>query len=247
MSLIKANNKHRCDHESQYSSLFVARFVQVSRSLRLVPCGSRGCKTRIATAYCLSNMAEVGNVSRVRLFNKTRCEGYPQAPVPPSITPEVSPAMVRPLTGAFTYELRRSLLHVCSTRQPREPVCERHDLKRKISDVDADFDVGNDLLKHLEMEVTRVRLPILGKSLGVDSAFLQPCPMCPCRVLRNVMDLQLHIDKQHTSRNNFVCSGNKQMRAIIAMYDMDQLHGRLPGTYLQRSVGWMRSPIGQGI
>ena len=50
------------------------------------------------------------------------------------------------------------------------------------------------------------------------------------------MDLQLHIDKQHTSKNNFVCSGNKQMRVIIAMYDMDQLHGRTP-RYLSAEVG----------
>ena len=179
-------------------------------------------------------MAAVGNVSRVRFFKKTRCEGYPQAPVPLSITPGVLPTMVGPLTSASTHELRRGLLHVCRTRQLRVPVSERHDLKREISDVDVDFDVGNDLLKHLEMEVTRVRLQVLGKLSGVDSPFVQPCPMCPCRVLRNVMDLQLHIDKQHTFKNNCACSGNKQMRAIIAMYDMDQLLGRLPGGYLQR-------------
>ena len=33
--------------------------------------------------------------------------------------------------------------------------------------------VGKDLLKYLEMEVIRVRLPVLGKSSGVDSAFLR--------------------------------------------------------------------------
>ena len=73
------------------------------------------------------------------------------------------------------------------------------------------------------------------------------CALCPFRAFNRLDQLNSHIRGHHTSKRQYVCSGTKQMRVIIALWDNDQLTGRDNTRYLERSAVLLADTIGPGF
>ena len=57
---------------------------------------------------------------------------------------------------------------------------------------------------------------------------MQPlrCPACPFRVFKQRDQLRTHMQRHHTRKQQFCCSGTKQLRIVLALHDADQLLGK---------------------
>ena len=110
--------------------------------------------------------------------------------------------------------------------------------------VELSTDARMKLLQLLQEEVTlELDLSCAQTSESVGTKSLR-CRLCPLRfVPGGVAGLQRHIKAHHDSRNNFVCSGTKQMRTIKAIYDHDCCLGSEPCHLLQRSATLMRENV----
>ncbi len=71
------------------------------------------------------------------------------------------------------------------------------------------------------------------------------CPLCPFRSFNNKHRNRLiqHIRAYHTDRQQFCCSGTKQMKVILALFDDDKLTRRKQGNYLARSAAVLRGTV----
>ena len=52
-----------------------------------------------------------------------------------------------------------------------------------------------------------------------------------------------HLQRHHSGLPNFVCSGTKQFKIVMAIYDADRIAGRCPMELLARSASLMRESI----
>ena len=81
-----------------------------------------------------------------------------------------------------------------------------------------------------------------------EDAFGFPCSMCPFRRLPDPDSLMRHIESSHNPKNMFTCSGAKQRRLVLALYDSDMLAGCEEAMgLLCRSACIMRSTIKPGL
>jgi hypothetical protein len=81
---------------------------------------------------------------------------------------------------------------------------------------DSVINVGDQLLRALSHEVTRA----LQQTSGTDRRTKQDrfaCPLCPFRAFSRRSYLQGHIRNQHRAEKQYVCSGTKQLRVIMAL------------------------------
>ena len=71
------------------------------------------------------------------------------------------------------------------------------------------------------------------------------CPFCPCLQLKNgERCLHMHPVRHHGPERRFVCSGTKQLRAVMALHQCDLFRGRRPADYLARSAEPITCSVG---
>ena len=64
-----------------------------------------------------------------------------------------------------------------------------------------------------------------------------PCAFCPCLHVKNAKGgLYWHVLHHHCAERHFVCSGTKQLRAIMSMFQCDLYRGRHQANCLRRSA-----------
>lgn len=69
------------------------------------------------------------------------------------------------------------------------------------------------------------------------------CPACAFRSFDRCSRVAQHLSKYHTKRNQFSCSGTKQLRVALAIHDADMLAQHRKGSYLRRSAQVLRNSI----
>ncbi|CAE7674583.1 unnamed protein product [Symbiodinium sp. CCMP2592] len=69
------------------------------------------------------------------------------------------------------------------------------------------------------------------------------CPPCPFRSFFQLRLLRTHIAKHHTRKDQYVCSGTKQIKIILALYDHAASSQTTSSNMLQESAGILRSMI----
>ena len=69
------------------------------------------------------------------------------------------------------------------------------------------------------------------------------CPFCPFRSFTQLRLLRAHVQKHHTSKNQYVCSGTKQIKVILALYDHAASSQTRIADLLQTSAAVMRTNI----
>ena len=75
------------------------------------------------------------------------------------------------------------------------------------------------------------------------------CPFCPFRSWpRNrIQRVLAHVRQHHSRRKQFVASGTKQMKLVIALHDQDQCERKQDGQYLSRSAKVMRESLDETV
>ena len=61
------------------------------------------------------------------------------------------------------------------------------------------------------------------------------CTLCPFRSFHRLCQLHDHVRKHHVESNQFVCSGTKQIKVILALHDADCAQREEGSDYLWRS------------
>lgn len=69
------------------------------------------------------------------------------------------------------------------------------------------------------------------------------CPCCPWRCFRTVGRVAAHLSKYHVEKNQFCCSGTKQVKCILSLHDSDMISGTRRGNYLHRSSTLLRDQV----
>ena len=99
--------------------------------------------------------------------------------------------------------------------------------------------VGDELLQKLRMEVARTTK----ESLTVEDVGLLRCPLCRFRCLSRWAHWYHHIAEHHGPRHQHCCSGTKQLRLVVSLYDQDAASGISGDDYLKRSSLLIRSMV----
>ena len=69
------------------------------------------------------------------------------------------------------------------------------------------------------------------------------CPFCPFRAFKRLCQLSDHLRKHHVIAKQFVCSGTKQMKVILALHDADAAQRKAGADYLFRSALSLQTQI----
>lgn len=69
------------------------------------------------------------------------------------------------------------------------------------------------------------------------------CPLCPFRAFNRRENLQNHLRRHHSRKQQYCCSGTKQLRIALAFHDVDQLRRRSGKNYLRRAAEYLRNAI----
>ena len=62
------------------------------------------------------------------------------------------------------------------------------------------------------------------------------CPFCPFRAFGRLCQLSDHLRRHHVAAKQFVCSGKKQLKVILALHDSDSVRKENGADYLFRSA-----------
>ena len=74
------------------------------------------------------------------------------------------------------------------------------------------------------------------------------CPACPFRSFERSSRVAAHLQKYHNAKNQFCCSGTKQLRMILAFHDEDMLRqGKTHGAYLRRTSALLRKTVSPSL
>ena len=99
---------------------------------------------------------------------------------------------------------------------------------------DATVRVSQMLLTSMESEVNQE----LRSSSNVRS-----CGFCPFRKFQCRARLMCHIRRYHISSKQYICSGTKQLKLAVALFDDDQVRGKPGAKYLHRSAQILQESI----
>ncbi len=100
--------------------------------------------------------------------------------------------------------------------------------------------IGDQLLNIMEAEVTKTLETLSNRSSGTQ---IYSCKFCPFRLFRQKDRLLAHLRAFHNRRNQFCCSGTKQVKLIAALFDNDCcVRGKVCTDYLARIVGSGQCP-----
>ena len=101
--------------------------------------------------------------------------------------------------------------------------------------------ISDNILESLEREVTDMLENLSSNCKAVSGK--RTCPFCPFRSFSRLMYLRTHLKKHHTVQNQFVASGTKQIKVILALYD-DAASSQCAATsLLQHSAETLRATV----
>ena len=109
------------------------------------------------------------------------------------------------------------------------------DVVTRDEDLDPIVKAGDRLLRELRSEVDA--------EVGSSERNRRCCPLCPFRRFQDPGRVRHHIRSYHVDKKQFVCSGTKQLKLCCALFDNDQLRGRIQGSYLRRSSDILRATV----
>ena len=69
------------------------------------------------------------------------------------------------------------------------------------------------------------------------------CPFCPFRAFGRLCQLSDHLRRHHVAAKQFVCSGKKQLKVILALHDSDSVRKENGADYLFRSAMLLRTQV----
>ena len=75
------------------------------------------------------------------------------------------------------------------------------------------------------------------------------CPFCPRRTWDKTRSGRVvtHVKNHHTRAKQFVASGTKQLKLVIALHDQDQCERKAGGRYLARSAALMSAHLDDSV
>ena len=112
----------------------------------------------------------------------------------------------------------------------------------RLSFDDENVPVFNDhILESLEKETNDVSNDLQKKSMRCEGR--RQCPLCPFRSFTQLRLLRTHITKHHVKHNQYVCSGTKQVKVILALYDHAASSQSKCTELLQESAAVLRQTI----
>ena len=115
-------------------------------------------------------------------------------------------------------------------------------------DFDGSVDPGAELLAMLASEVGVAAIQLCTTTAS-DSGYGQVrCPLCPWRtVVRGSEAAFHHVTEGHSRDKHYTCSGTKQLKMCICMFETDLYQGRLPGNNLKRTALILRENVLPGV
>jgi hypothetical protein len=130
-----------------------------------------------------------------------------------------------------------------------DDVCDVDNLDATSPDDEATVLVGDKILALMKKEVQDT---LKSDGLHRDSvSHQQVCPLCPWRQFphksHGVERMKNHIKNYHTLSRQYCCSGTKQLKVVIALYDNDVLMRRAPLNLLHRSADIFRASVIPGV
>ena len=81
------------------------------------------------------------------------------------------------------------------------------------------------------------------ESQGQSCKGLRACSLCPFRAFKERRKLLKHLQSHHASKQQFVCSGTKQIKIILSLHDADCARRCMQFSYMQRSAKYMRETV----
>ena len=69
------------------------------------------------------------------------------------------------------------------------------------------------------------------------------CPCCPWRSFQSPSRVTDHLRRYHVKRNQYCCSGKKQIKCVLSLHDSDMIQGHQAGKYLQRSAQLLKEQV----
>eukprot|EP00435_Cladocopium_sp_Y103_P028911 s785_g7.t1 len=69
------------------------------------------------------------------------------------------------------------------------------------------------------------------------------CPLCPWRSFQSPSRVKEHLSKYHVAKNQYCCSGTKQLKCVLSLHDSDMIAGARHGKYLLRSAQVLREQV----
>jgi hypothetical protein len=122
-----------------------------------------------------------------------------------------------------------------------DDACDLNQLNATHPDDESVVVVGDKLLSLLRNEVKQVSK--LRKFTPPDH-----CPFCPWRRFQHRADrVRHHISTYHVASTQYCCSGTKQIKIIIALYDNDVFLQQAPCNLLRRSAAILRQSVHPGL
>ncbi|CAE7201041.1 Pol [Symbiodinium sp. CCMP2456] len=112
---------------------------------------------------------------------------------------------------------------------------------RLAQDDDENPIISDKILSSVSHETNKV-LEDLGNKAPMTNG-RRRCPLCPFRSFTQLRLLRTHVQKHHTSKNQYVCSGTKQIKVILALYDHAASSQTRAADLLQTSAAVMRATI----
>ena len=97
------------------------------------------------------------------------------------------------------------------------------------------------ILESLEKETNDVSNDLQKKSMRYEGR--RQCPLCPFRSFTELRWLKTHIAKHHVKQNQYVCSGTKQVKVILALYDHAASSQSTRADLLQESAAILRQTV----
>ena len=101
--------------------------------------------------------------------------------------------------------------------------------------------VSDNIQQTLRREVEETLLDLRARTQRVNGR--SQCPLCPFRSFSELRQLRTHVTKHHSAKNQYVCSGTKQIKIILAMYDHAASSQRTSRNLLCESAALLRETV----
>ena len=158
--------------------------------------------------------------------------------------------VVLPLRGAAALDPRprmrlRRKTSVSQLQDAHEPAetCEARYPGR--DDVYHEFDCAGTLRELLQKKITILRVQLGPPESAHGFGDTVSCPLCLWLQLKNGKGcLYMHLVRHHGPEKRFVCSGTKQLCAVMALHQCDLFCGGRPADHLARSAQLIRCSVG---
>ena len=118
---------------------------------------------------------------------------------------------------------------------------EATSLGRQCDDQDSPLVIDDGILGMLEEETKSMREEARQPKRPVNGR--HQCPGCPFRSFKERRRLRTHLDKYHVAKNQYVTSGTKQLKIILALYDHAASSQQAPTNLLRKSASLIRETV----